>query len=187
MKLITAIVKPFKLDDVKEALHEVGLAGMTVSEVRGFGRQRGHTEVYRGAEYTVTFVPKVVDAGHHQRQLLRLTGLDAEENQARRLLNDLESWMATQDDYAPGDPLAARPEVLAHRWVRDVFRPTVRAVPLELRGTMDAAEIYHELLEHRWYLSERAQHDIGLDVAVEDYIKNILPTARETLQPTVAE
>ncbi len=53
---------------------------------------------------TVTFVPKVVDAGHHQRQLLRLTGLDAEENQARRLLNDLESWMATQDDYAPGDP-----------------------------------------------------------------------------------
>ncbi|BFO17652.1 DUF4032 domain-containing protein [Streptomyces sp. KM77-8] len=55
---------------------------------------------------SVTFVPKVVDAGHHQRQLLRLTGLDAEENQARRLLNDLESWMATQDDYAPGDPSA---------------------------------------------------------------------------------
>ncbi len=53
---------------------------------------------------TVTFVPKVVDAGHHQRQLLRLTGLDTEENQARRLLNDLESWMATQEDYAPGDP-----------------------------------------------------------------------------------
>ena len=67
---------------------------------------------------TVTFVPKVVDAGHHQRQLLRLTGLDAEENQARSLLNDLETWMATQDDYAPGDPLGARPEVLAHRWVR---------------------------------------------------------------------
>ena len=59
MKLITAIVKPFKLDDVKQALHEVGLAGMTVSEVRGFGRQRGHTEVYRGAEYRVDLVPKV--------------------------------------------------------------------------------------------------------------------------------
>ncbi|GHK01434.1 LPS kinase [Streptomyces sp. Y2F8-2] len=130
---------------------------------------------------TVTFVPKVVDAGHHQRQLLRLTGLDAEENQARRLLNDLESWMATQDDYAPGDPLAARPEVLAHRWVRDVFRPTVRAVPPELRGAMDPAELYHELLEHRWYLSERAQHDIGLDVAVKDYVDNILPRVRETL------
>ncbi|MFF7749388.1 DUF4032 domain-containing protein [Streptomyces sp. NPDC007971] len=146
---------------------------------------------------TVTFVPKVVDAGHHQRQLLRLTGLDTEENQARRLLSDLESWMATQDDHTPGDlppgsrlrptggqPPAARPEVLAHRWVRDVFRPTVRAVPVELRGSMDPAEIYHELLEHRWYLSERAQHDIGLDTAVTDYITNVLPKARATLEPT---
>ena len=59
MKLITAIVKPFKLDDVKSALKAVGIAGMTVSEVQGFGRQAGHTEVYRGAEYTVDFVPKV--------------------------------------------------------------------------------------------------------------------------------
>lgn len=141
---------------------------------------------------TVTFVPKVVDAGHHQRQLLRLTGLDTEENQARRLLNDLESWMATQDDHAPagsrpgpggGHPHGARPEVLAHRWVREVFRPTVRAVPPELRGAMDPAEIYHELLEHRWYLSERAQHDIGMDTAVEDYVGNILPRTRDALRP----
>ncbi|MBW8092204.1 MULTISPECIES: DUF4032 domain-containing protein [Streptomyces] len=123
---------------------------------------------------TVTFVPKVVDAGHHQRQLLRLTGLDAEENQARSLLNDLETWMATQDDYAPGDPLGARPEVLAHRWVRDVFRPTVRAVPKELRGATDTAQIYYELLEHRWLLSERAGHDVGLETTVEDYIRTVL-------------
>ena len=59
MKLVTAIVKPFKLDDVKQALHDLGVAGMTVSEVQGHGRQRGHTEVYRGAEYVVDFVPKV--------------------------------------------------------------------------------------------------------------------------------
>ena len=59
MKLITAIVKPFVLEDVKEALSVLGLGGMTVSEARGFGRQRGHTEVYRGAEYRVDFVPKV--------------------------------------------------------------------------------------------------------------------------------
>ena len=59
MKLITAIVKPFKLDEVKEALKDAGVQGMTVSEVQGFGRQRGHTEVYRGAEYTIDFVPKV--------------------------------------------------------------------------------------------------------------------------------
>ncbi|MCU1594051.1 MAG: nitrogen regulatory protein 1 [Frankiales bacterium] len=59
MKLVTAVIKPFKLDAVKTALEAAGIAGMTVSEVQGFGRQRGHTEVYRGAEYTVDFVPKV--------------------------------------------------------------------------------------------------------------------------------
>ena len=59
MKLIVGIVKPFKVDDVKEALHGLGVQGLTVSEVQGYGRQRGHTEVYRGAEYTVDFVPKV--------------------------------------------------------------------------------------------------------------------------------
>ncbi|MFB7269166.1 DUF4032 domain-containing protein [Streptomyces sp. NPDC056244] len=132
---------------------------------------------------TVTFLPKVVDAGHHQRQLLRLTGLDAEENQARRLLNDLESWMAGEEDYAPGDPLGARPEVLAHRWVRDVFRPTVRAVPLELRGEMDAAQIFHEVLEHRWYLSERAGRDVGLEATVEDYIAHVLPLSVRAMTP----
>ncbi|HEY3657546.1 MAG TPA: P-II family nitrogen regulator [Steroidobacteraceae bacterium] len=58
MKLITAIIKPFKLDDVRKALSEVGVQGVTVTEVRGFGRQRGHTEIYRGAEYAVEFVPK---------------------------------------------------------------------------------------------------------------------------------
>ena len=59
MKLITGIIKPFKLDDVKAALKDLGVAGMTVAEVQGFGRQRGHTEVYRGAEYQVDFVPKI--------------------------------------------------------------------------------------------------------------------------------
>jgi nitrogen regulatory protein PII len=59
MKLITAIIKPFKLDDVREALSEVGVEGMTIAEIKGFGRQKGHTELYRGAEYSVDFLPKV--------------------------------------------------------------------------------------------------------------------------------
>jgi nitrogen regulatory protein P-II 1 len=59
MKLITAIIKPFKLEEVKEALSQIGIQGMTVSEVKGFGRQKGHTEIYRGSEYTVDFLPKV--------------------------------------------------------------------------------------------------------------------------------
>lgn len=60
MKLITAIIKPFKLEDVREALHEIGVQGITVTEVKGFGRQKGHTELYRGAEYVVDFLPKVM-------------------------------------------------------------------------------------------------------------------------------
>lgn len=68
MKLIKAIIKPFKLEDVKDALSEIGVVGMTVTEVKGFGRQKGHTEIYRGSEYTVDFLPKtqleiVVDEG----------------------------------------------------------------------------------------------------------------------------
>ncbi|MDH5191848.1 MAG: P-II family nitrogen regulator [Gammaproteobacteria bacterium] len=59
MKLVTAIIKPFKLDDVREALSEIGVSGITVTEVKGFGRQKGHTELYRGAEYVVDFLPKV--------------------------------------------------------------------------------------------------------------------------------
>ena len=68
MKLVKTIIKPFKLEDVKEALSEIGVVGMTVTEVKGFGRQKGHTEIYRGSEYTVDFIPKtqieiVVDDG----------------------------------------------------------------------------------------------------------------------------
>jgi len=59
MKMVTAIIKPFKLDDVREALSEIGIMGLTVTEVKGFGRQKGHTELYRGAEYVVDFLPKV--------------------------------------------------------------------------------------------------------------------------------
>ncbi|MEM9025857.1 MAG: P-II family nitrogen regulator, partial [Verrucomicrobiota bacterium] len=59
MKLIKAIIKPFKLEEVKEALSDIGIEGMTVTEVKGFGRQKGHTEIYRGSEYTVDFLPKV--------------------------------------------------------------------------------------------------------------------------------
>lgn len=70
MKLVTAIIKPFKLDDVREALSEIGVQGITVTEVKGFGRQKGHTELYRGAEYVVDFLPKVkIEVAIAQQQL----------------------------------------------------------------------------------------------------------------------
>jgi Domain of unknown function (DUF4032)/Lipopolysaccharide kinase (Kdo/WaaP) family len=152
----------------------------------GFDVAEMHIRRSAGGD-TVTFMPKVVDAGHHQRQLLRLTGLDAEENQARRLLNDLEGWMATQDDHAPGDPLGARPEVLAHRWIREVFRPTVRAVPPGMRRGIDPAQLFHDLLEHRWYMSERAGRDVGSRAAVDDFVATVLPHMPAVAPPAVPE
>ncbi|MFF3440242.1 DUF4032 domain-containing protein [Streptosporangium sp. NPDC002721] len=112
--------------------------------------------------------PKVVDAGHHQRRLLRLTGLDVEENQARRLLNDLDSFRVSHglrhEDEA----------IVAHRWLAEVFQPTVLAVPQELRGKLEPAQFFHEVLDHRWYMSEAAGNDVGLPAAVNSYVKNIL-------------
>ena len=73
MKLVTAIIKPFKLDDVRDALSEVGVQGVTVTEVKGFGRQKGHTELYRGAEYVVDFLPKVkIDVAIDSKMLDRV-------------------------------------------------------------------------------------------------------------------
>jgi len=73
MKLVTAIIKPFKLDDVREALSEIGVSGITVTEVKGFGRQKGHTELYRGAEYVVDFLPKIkIEAAIADDQLERV-------------------------------------------------------------------------------------------------------------------
>ena len=82
MKKVEAIIKPFKLDEVKEALHAVGISGLTVTEVKGFGRQKGHTELYRGAEYQVDFLPKIKLEVAVPDELLRQV-VDAIENAAR--------------------------------------------------------------------------------------------------------
>ncbi|HLU72369.1 MAG TPA: DUF4032 domain-containing protein [Nonomuraea sp.] len=112
--------------------------------------------------------PKVVDSGHHQRRLLRLTGLDAEENQARRLLNDLDGFRVAQglrhEDEA----------IVAHRWLAEVFQPTIAAIPAHLRGKLEAPQLFHEILDHRWYLSEAAGADVGLSAAVQSYVENVL-------------
>jgi nitrogen regulatory protein P-II 1 len=97
MKLVTAIVKPFKLDDVKDALKALSIEGMTVSEVRGFGRQRGHTEVYRGSEYTVDFVPKVrvevlADDGAVQRVIDAIVGAARTDK-----IGDGKVWVTSVD------------------------------------------------------------------------------------------
>jgi nitrogen regulatory protein P-II 1 len=98
MKKIEAIIKPFKLDEVKEGLTEIGIQGMTVSEVKGFGRQRGHTEIYRGAEYTVDFVPKlkleVVVAAELAPQVVKLI----EEKAKTGAIGDGKIFVTTLDE-----------------------------------------------------------------------------------------
>ncbi len=118
---------------------------------------------------TIQIQPKVVDAGHHSRRLLRLAGLDVEENQARRLLNDLDSFRAATDRQNEDE------ELVAHDWLVSVYEPTVRAVPRNLAGKLEPAEVFHEVLEHRWYMSERAGTDIPIRLAVRDYVDQVLP------------
>ncbi|PVU83334.1 DUF4032 domain-containing protein [Cellulomonas sp. WB94] len=118
---------------------------------------------------TVRIQPKVVDAGHHSRRLMRLTGLDVEENQARRLLNDLDAFRAATDRQNEDEPF------VAHDWLTGVFEPAVRAVPRHLRGKLEQAQVFHELLDHRWFLSQQQGRDVPMEEAVKSYVKHILP------------
>ncbi|GAA4594059.1 tRNA A-37 threonylcarbamoyl transferase component Bud32 [Actinoplanes octamycinicus] len=110
--------------------------------------------------------PKVVDAGYHTRRLMRLTGLDAEENQARQLLNDLDTYRA---ESALTDEQQA-----AHRWLTEVFEPVVRAVPPALRRKLEPQEIFSQIIQHKWLLSERAGRDVGMGPAVQSYLTEVL-------------
>lgn len=119
----------------------------------------------------VVLQPKVVEAGHHSRRLMRLTGLDVQENQARRLLHDVDSyraWVTRQEGVDPSE------EIAAHRWLVEVFQAAVEVVPRDMRGKLEPAELFHEILEHRWYLSEAAGKDVGTKVAARSYVANVL-------------
>ena len=102
-----------------------------------------------------------------------MTGQDVEENQARRLLNDMDSFAAANDMQGEDE------EITAHTWLSTVFEPVVRAVPPTLRGKLELAEVFHEVLQHRWYLSEGAGHDVGLDVALRSYLTDELVHRRD--------
>jgi hypothetical protein len=119
---------------------------------------------------TVRIQPKVVDPGHHNRRLQSLTGLDVEENQARRLLNDLDSFAAAKGLQNED------PAMVAHEWLTGVFEPIIRMAPPERRTPVDAAELFHEVLEHRWYLSEQRGQEVDTFEAARDYLRHELKT-----------
>ncbi len=117
---------------------------------------------------SVQIQPKVVDAGHHSRRLMRLTGLDVEENQARRLLNDLDSFAAWTGQQNESE------EIVAHQWLTQVYEPVLRGIPRDLASKLEPAEVFHEVLEHRWYLSERRGYDVPMVEVVQSYVDNVL-------------
>jgi tRNA A-37 threonylcarbamoyl transferase component Bud32 len=148
-----------RLDERLRRLNELGF---DVEEVDLVSTEEG---------YRLRVDPGVLEPGHHRRLLRRLTGLDAQENQARRLIADLE-------EFRRGLHKAGRPAVsetaAAGRWLSEVFEPAIAAIPADLWGKREPAELYHELLEHRWYLSERAGRPVPLSDAIESYISTVL-------------
>jgi hypothetical protein len=126
---------------------------------------------------------RVAESGQHRREFFRLTGLEVGEQQARRLLNDLRSFRAYLEQKRGG----LVPETVAgHRWVAEVYQPVVDAIPTELAGRLAPPEVFHEILEHRWFLSEQAGRDVGTTEAAKSYFETVLPqTPKEVTTPSV--
>jgi hypothetical protein len=117
---------------------------------------------------TIRIQPKVVDLGHHTRELQSLTGMSVEDNQARRILNDIASFTAALDLGREDKHL------VASRWMGQVFEPIMAMIPPDATGKLEPAEIFHEILEHRWYLSERAGRQVDIFETARDYIDRFL-------------
>jgi hypothetical protein len=150
----------FKIEERLQRLNELGF---DVEELQLDATPDG---------YRLRLDPLVVEPGHHRHRLLRLTGLDAQERQAQRMLNDLARFREALERQ---EKRTLPESVVASRWRDEVFEPAIAAVPAELQGRLPAAEIFHQVLEHRWFLSERAKKDVGIDEAVRSYIASELP------------
>ena len=161
----------FRIDQRIRRIHELGF---DVAELEVLSATEGNR---------VRLTPRVVENSYWAPRLAALTGLRAQENQARRLLNDFEQFRAWQATPLP-DGLAAA------RWLEQVFEPTIAAIPDDLRGKLEPAELFHQVLEHRWFLSEAQGFDVGLAQAVRSYVTNVLlfaPDERVVHEPPTAQ
>jgi hypothetical protein len=155
---------------IAERLHRLNELGFDAEEVELIGTPKGNKLRLR---------TRVAETGHDSRQLFLRTGIDAGENQARRLLNDIASFRAWMEQ-KQGRPVSA--VVAANRWLEEVYDPVIAAIPEFLRDRLPPAEIFHEVLEHRWYMSEAAGRDVGTTAAARDYVEQVLPSAPEPLE-----
>ncbi len=121
---------------------------------------------------------RVAEPGHHRRVLFARTGLDVQENQARRLLADIASYRGWLEQL---EQRRVPEAVAASRWLTEIYERIVQDIPAHLRGRLDQAEIFHEILEHRWFLSEAAGVDVGTSTAAQDYFANVLPEVPDEL------
>jgi hypothetical protein len=132
-----------------------------------------------GDKSTVTFIPKLVAPNYHSQRLIELMGLETEELQAKRILASFDRFRSREIDRTP------KKEEAAKRWLDEVFYKVINAVPAAMRGRVEDAQLFHEVLEHRWYLGEKAGRDLGLEFATNDYISKVLPERMDSGAPTL--
>ena len=132
-----------------------------------------------GDNSTLTFTPKLVAPNYHSLRLKELMGLDTEEFQAKRILASFDRFRSREISRTPDKNEAAQ------RWLDEVFYKVVRSVPSQLEGRVEDAQLFHEVLEHRWYLGEKAGADVGLENATQDYIDSVLPFRLDSGAPTL--
>jgi hypothetical protein len=169
------VLDPTDRHAVERAMRQLHDLGFAVEEVS--------VQLEEGNENTgkLYFQPKLVAAGYHKNRLRELMGLDTEELQAKRLLASFDRFRGREK--SPKPPMAES----ARRWLDIVFKPTVALIPSDLQGRIEVAQFFHEALEHRWYLSEKAGHDVGLEFAAQSYVDNILPFRRDSGVDVVKE
>lgn len=152
----------YRVDQRLQRLHELGFDAAELELVS----EAGGTQL--------RLVPRVVEHGFHARRLKTLTGIEAGENQARRLLNDITRYGAVLESRSGRKVVES---VAAARWLDNRFDRALAAIPPEMAGKLEPAELYHQVLEHRWFLSERAGGDVGIDEAVASYVADVLALA----------
>ena len=169
-RLWAALRDPQSLDPtdrraVERAMRQLHDLGFAVEEV---------SIAIDGDNKVLKFQPKLVAAGYHTNRLRELMGLETEELQAKRILASFDRYRARESN------LSTNINEVAFKWLTEIFNPIVNSVPAEHLGRVEPAQLFHEVLEHRWYLSEAAGHDVGLDLACKTYISEVLPYRRDS-------
>lgn len=163
-RLWSALKDPQRLDPsdrhaVERAMRQLHDLGFAVEEVQVSLDNETHM---------LSFQPRLVAAGYHSAKIKNRFGLDAQELQAKRILASFDRWYARQ-------PQKSSKDEMAKEWMDTVFLPVLNMIPEELRGRVEKAQMFHEILENRWYMTEKAGYDVGLEAAAKAYVDEILP------------